>query len=611
MNQAPAVRRAGTSFRSVVEMWNHRVASTPDATAWMQRQPSGRWEPISWREADHRVRALAGGLLSRGIEAEQRVAILAETSVDWIVADLGILVAGAATTTVFPRETPERIAHILSDSDARWVLCDTDEAVDRVLALRDRLPHLQGVVVAHGTPRPGDDVVTMHALEEEGAAWLSEHPDALGAIVDALTPERLATLIYTSGTMGEPKGCELTHDAWVYEAEAIDQLGVVGPADVQLLFLPLAHVFAKVMQVASIRLGVPTAVDGRVDRLAQHLVEVRPTWIAGVPRVYERIMDRVCSEADSRGFAARIALDQAIRLGTEVRRRRREGQRVGLRMSAAHAVADRLVFSQIRERFGGRLRFLVSGGAPLPVQVARFFDAAGITICEGYGLSESSAASFVNTPDDVVLGTVGPPLPGCEVRIADDGEVLIRSRGVMRGYHGLPEATGEALDEEGWLHTGDLGMLLPSGHLRITDRKKAILVLANGKKVAPSPVEQRLVAASPLIAHATVHGDARPWCAALLSLDPEAVQSWAGREGVKLPAHLATAPEVREALEQVVSDVNRELAGYEHIRRFDVVDEPFTIEGGMLTPSLKVRRKAVEARWQDTLDGLYGGPRPR
>lgn len=614
MNQtATNARRAGTSFRSVIEMWNHRVQSTPDATAWLHREASGIWCPTTWREADQRVRAIAAGLRSWGLDLEDRVAIHATTSVDWILTDLAIQVAGGATTTIFPQETSDRIAHILLDAQARWVVCDTDDEVRQVLSVRDRLPALEGVVVLHGTPRPDAQVVSMDALEDQGRSWLSEHPDGLQKIAEQVGPDHLAALLYTSGTMGEPRGVELLHDAWVFEAEAIDQLGVVGPTDVQLLFLPLAHVFARVMHVAGIRLGVPTAVDGRVDRLAEHLEEVRPTWLAGVPRVYERIMDRVHDEAADRGIAARYALQQALTLGSEIRRRQREGERVGVRLRLAHAAADRLILAPIRARFGGRLRFLVSGGAPLPLEVARFFDAAGITICEGYGLTESSAATCVNVPGDVVLGTVGRPVPGAEVRIADDGEVLLRSRGVMRAYHNLPQATDAALDEEGWLHTGDIGRLLPSGHLRITDRKKAILVLANGKKVAPAMVEQAVAASSPLIAHATLHGEGRPWCCALLSLDPAATRAWADREGVDLPADPSEWPDsdpLQQAIDQAISDVNRTLAGYEQIRRFRVLPAPFTIDNGLLTPSLKVRRRAVEAAYQGVLDHIYGSTRP-
>ncbi len=618
MNEAaPGARRAGSSFRSVVEMWNHRVASTPDATAWLRREPSGVWTPRTWAEADTRVQAIAGGWLALGLTRGQRVGLVAETSVEWILSDLGILAAGGATTTVFPRETAERVASLLADAQVRFAVCDDDAQVDRLLSVRSGLPGLETVVVVDGRPRPEAGVITLDALEAQGRSWLADHPSALHEVAASLGPADLASILYTSGTMGDPRGVELTHDAWIYEAEAIDHLGVVGPTDVQLLFLPLAHVFAKVMQVAGIRLGIPTAVDGRVDRLEQHLIEVRPTWIAGVPRVYERILDRVRAAADDLGPLARMTLDQAIAFGAETRRRERAGERIGLRRRTAHALVDRTVLRPIRERFGGRLRFLVSGGAPLPVDVARFFDAAGITICEGYGLTESSAASFVNTPDHVVLGTVGRALPGTEVRIADDGEVLIRSRGVMRAYHGLPEATAEAIDEDGWLHTGDLGMLLPSGHLRITDRKKAILVLASGKKVAPSPIEQRLAAASPLIAHATVVGDRRPWCAVLLSLDPDALAAWAQRERVALadptidPDRFVRDPDLLEALDQIVADVNRDLAGYEQLRRVVVVPEPFTVDNGLLTPSLKVRRRAVEARYQDRLVGAYGAPRPR
>ncbi|MCB9665185.1 MAG: long-chain fatty acid--CoA ligase [Alphaproteobacteria bacterium] len=598
----------GTSFRSVADMWRHRVGSTPGLVA-MTHRVDGRWVDVSWRQADARARAIAAGLLAHDLAPEDRCALLATTSVSWILADTGILLAGGATTTIFPAEPAEACAYVLAHSGAAIVFCDTEAQVDKVLSRRDELPALRLIVVFEGRARPAHDVITLASLEAEGEAWAQAHPGALDAVADALVPDRLATLIYTSGTTGPPKGVELTHDAWIYEAEAIDRLGVVGPADRQLLFLPLAHVFAKVMQVAFVRLGIPTVVDGNPDRFLDTVQEVQPTWMAAVPRIFEKAYNRIVTEAHDAGPVQTALFRWAVDVGSRASETRRQGHVVGPLLAIQAALADQLVLRQVRERFGGRLRFLISGGAPLSVEIARFFDACGLLICEGYGLTESGAASCVNTPEDVVFGTVGRPLPGCEVRVADDGELLLRSRGVMRGYHDDEVASAQALDADGWLHTGDIGRILPSGHVQITDRKKAILVTANGKNIAPANVEQRVTTRSPLVAHALLHGDRRNFCTALLSLDPEALAAWAKREGLGELDHaaLVARPEVREQIQAALDDVNRELPGYEQIRKFALVPEPFTVDNGLLTPSLKVRRRAVEARYTDVLEGFYEG----
>jgi long-chain acyl-CoA synthetase len=445
---------------------------------------------------------------------------------------------------------------------------------------------------------------------------LAQHPDGLEARRAALAPTDLATIIYTSGTTGVPKGVMLTHDAWVYEAEAVDRLGVVDAADRQLLYLPLAHVLAKVMEITFIRLGVHTSIDGNIDRLLHNLSEVRPTWLAAVPRTFEKAYDAILREAEESGPLRHRVFQWAMSVGRAVSTARLEGRTVHPILAAQHRLADRIVFAKIREKFGGALRFIISGGAPLPVEIGRFFHAAGITVCEGYGLTESSAASTVNTPDALRLGTVGRPLPGCEVRIADDGEILLRSRGVMKGYlrDGKvdADATADALTPDGWLKTGDVGRLHASGHLEITDRKKEILVTAGGRNVAPALVANLLRERSPLIGAVLVHGDRRPFCTALLTLSEDAARAWARREnlgGDESLASLATRPEIRQAIQQAVDDVNRQVKAWEQIRRFEILPVDFTVDNGMLTPTLKLRRGVIEARYASVIQGFYEGQR--
>ncbi|MEU4742080.1 AMP-dependent synthetase/ligase [Actinosynnema sp. NPDC023658] len=534
--------------RSIPDLLRERVRETPDAEA-LRHRTGDTWTSLTWAEVGEHVRRRALGFRQLGVRDEARVAIMAATSVDWILTDLAVLAAGGVTTTIYPSSTPDVVAHIVRDSESVLVVAD---------------PDLAGKVDAK--------VVTTD--------W--EPDDAEGdydAMVDELTPDRLATLIYTSGTTGTPKGVELTHDNWLYTAEAIRELGVLKPEDLHFLWLPMSHAFGKVLQVGMLATGVPTAVDGDVDRIADNLLRLRPTVVAAAPRIFEKIHQRIVASMREAGGVRAKLFDWALTVA--------EHPEWALRRK----VADKLVFSKLRERVGGRIKYFVSGSAPLSRPVGEFFDRAGITILEGYGLTETSAASFVNRPEANKLGTVGPPLVGTEVRIADDGEVLIGGRGVMRGYHGLPEETAEAL-QDGWLHTGDMGELDERGRLRITDRKKELIKTSGGKYVAPQAVEGQVKANSPYIGNVLVHGDGRNYCVALVTLDPDLA-----------PDDLDADAEVGRAVEAA----NAKLARHETIKKFAVLAEDFSVADGTLTASLKMRRKEIEARYRDVLDGLYSG----
>jgi long-chain acyl-CoA synthetase len=398
----------------------------------------------------------------------------------------------------------------------------------------------------------------------------------------------------------------LSHDAWVYEAEAIDALRLMTPVDKQFLFLPLAHVFAKVLEVSTIRLGIPTVVDGDPDQVAKYLLTTRPTFVAAVPRFFEKAHDRIVTQMSERGLVAKQTFEWALEIGKRFRALERAGEVIPLRLRLRHHLADRLVFRGIREGFGGQIRFFISGGAPLAKELAEFFHALGLLILEGYGLTESAAASCVNRPDSFVFGSVGKPLPGCDVRIEDDGEILLKSRGLMKGYHGLDQETEAALTEDGWLRTGDIGHVLPSGHVVITDRKKEIIVTAGGKNIAPAHFANLLKARAPLVEQVLVHGDRRPYCVALIGLEPEAVRRFASeRELPQSLVALARHPDLRNAIQRDIDAVNRTLPSFETIKRFAVLPEVVTVESGLLTPSQKVRRAEVEGRYADLIEGLY------
>ncbi|MFI6995089.1 AMP-dependent synthetase/ligase [Nonomuraea wenchangensis] len=582
---------------SIPALLRDRIAATPDAEAYRVPTDDG-WESLSWREVGERVRGLALGLAALGAGPGRRVSILCSTRLEWILTDLAVLATGAATTTIYPSNTAAEAAFVITDSGSTIVVAENDEQVAKLRSVREELPGVTRVVVVDGSAGDDDWVVPLDSVTGEGD---------YDAMVDAITEDDLATLIYTSGTTGRPKGVELTHDNWLYAADAVRQLGLISPADLHFLWLPLSHSFGKLLEVVMIGIGVPTAIDGRLDKIADNLGVVRPTIMAAAPRIFEKIHNTVVASMRREGGAKLRIFEWARRTGIRVSRARQRGASLPLTTRAEYALADRLVFAKLRERFGGRVRYFISGAAPLNTDIAEFFDAAGLTILEGYGLTESSAGSFLNRPDAPRFGTVGPPLPGTEVRIADDGEILIGGRGVMRGYHGLPEETAAALDD-GWLRTGDIGELDEAGRLRITDRKKELIKTSGGKYVAPTHLEGSIKAACPYVSHVFVHGDRRNYVTALVTLDMDVVAPWAAAESLPADAEaLREHPRMREEIQKAVDQVNADQASYATVKKFAILAEDFTVETGELTASLKIRRKIVEERHGKTLDGFYDG----
>jgi long-chain acyl-CoA synthetase len=593
---------------SVARMFLDRVAETPTAEAY--RFPDGdRWVSRTWAETGAEVEVLAAGLIALGVDAEQRVAICANTRYEWIATDLAIMCAGAATTTVYPSTLGSDVAYILADADCHVVFAEDDEQVAKIRERRSELPSLAQVVTFDGTADAGADgwVITLAQLEELGRRHLGEHGSAVAERVAAIQPEDLATLIYTSGTTGRPKGVRLQHRSWTYEGAAVAAIGILRSDDLQFLWLPMSHAFGKVLLNTQLAVGFPTAVDGRVDRIVENLAVVRPTWMGAAPRIFEKAYGRVTTMAHSEGKAKAAIFDWAVGVGRQVSRARRDNRPLSPLLRAQHAVADRLVFAKVRDRFGGRVRFFVSGSAALSTEVAEWFHGAGILILEGYGLTESSAGSCLNRPEGFRLGSIGTPLPGTEFRIAEDGEVLIQGPGVMEGYHGLPAATTEALDSDGWLHTGDVGTIDDAGFVWITDRKKDLFKTSGGKYVAPSYIEGLFKSVGPLASQMLVHGHDRNYCTAIVTLDPDAVSDWAashdmaGRPYAEVVGSAAMATEVQRYIDELNAKLNR----WETIKKYIVLDHDLSVESGELTPSMKVKRRVVERNYQDKLDELY------
>ncbi|TDE01294.1 AMP-dependent synthetase/ligase [Jiangella asiatica] len=592
---------------SVGRMFLERVEATPDREAY--RYPDGAgWSSLTWAQTKDRVWALAAGLLDLGVEHEQRVALASSTRIEWILADLAINVIGAATTTVYPTTTPEDVSYILSDSDTRVVFAENDEQLRKVLEHRADLSQLTRIVVFDGDGTQGDPdfVLTLSELEERGRALLAERASAVDDALAAVGPETLATLIYTSGTTGRPKGVRLVNDNWVYEGVAVDVFDILTIDDVQYLWLPLSHSFGKALEAIQLRIGFATAVDGDLDRIVENLGVVKPTFMAGAPRIFEKVRAKVITGVENEGGPKAKIFAWAFGVGAKVSKLRQAGREPSGLLAFQYRLADKLVFSKIKARLGGNIRFFVSGAAALSRDVAEWFHAAGMLILEGYGLTETSAASCVNMPYDCRFGTVGPPAPGTEVKIADDGEILLRGPGVMRGYHKLSDVTAEVLDSDGWFHTGDVGEVA-DGYLRVTDRKKDLIKTSGGKYVAPQKIEIIFKAVSPYASQIVVHGDTRNYCTALITLDPDAITEWAEHHELSGRPYeeLTRTAAVRELIQGHIDELNGRLERWETIKKFEILTHDLTVENGDLTPSLKVKRKAVEKKYMDVLDGMY------
>ncbi|MFI1163421.1 AMP-dependent synthetase/ligase [Streptomyces sp. NPDC020801] len=609
---------------SVAALFLERVAATPEAEAYRFPVPpaSGEgpdeWKSLSWAQAAERVDAISAGLIELGLQPEERVALASSTRVEWLLADLGIMCAGAATTTIYPQTNADESAFILADSQSKVLIAENAEQVAKALEKRAELPDLRHVVVIDPAGvETGEWVLTLAELESRGAAHLEKHPSLIKERVGAITKDQLATLIYTSGTTGRPKGVRLPHDNWAYMAKAIASTGLLGADDVQYLWLPLAHVFGKVLTSGQIEVGHVTAVDGRVDKIIENLPVVRPTYMAAVPRIFEKVYNGVAAKARAGGGAkykifqwasevareyAKVSQDNFKRTGTHA---------VPFGLGARHKVADALVYAKIREAFGGNLRACVSGSAALAPEIGYFFAGAGIHILEGYGLTESSAASFVNPGEAYRTGTVGKPLPGTEVRIADDGEILLRGPGIMQGYHKLPDKTAEVLESDGWFHTGDIGELSPDGYLRITDRKKDLIKTSGGKYIAPAEVEGQFKAVCPYVSNILVHGADRNFCTALIALDEVAILQWAKENGLegRSYAEVVAAPATVGMVESYVKQLNEGLQRWQTIKKFRLLPRDLDVEHGEITPSLKLKRPVVEREYKHLIDEMYAGTR--
>jgi long-chain acyl-CoA synthetase len=574
----------------------------------MRIRRDGRWTALDYRELAERVHAASIGLRELGVRDNDRVAILSENRPEWAITDYACLTAHATNVPIYPTLPARQVQYILQDSGAVAIVLSTAAQLEKLRSIREHLPALRHVI-AFDADASGPDVLPFAELLACGKAALHRHP-GWRAHALAVAPDDLATLIYTSGTTGDPKGVMLTHGNIASNVTTCVGLFTFADGDECLSFLPLSHIFERMFgHYSMFHAGVVINYAGSIDTVAADMKELRPTMMASVPRLYEKIFSRVLDAVRASPTPRRRIFAWARRVGETWVERTLAGEPVPALLALQRRVADRLVFATLRARTGGRIRFFISGGAPLSPEIAKFFFAAGMPILEGYGLTETSPVMAVNTFGHTRLGSVGRPIPGVEIRIAPDGEIVTRGPNVMRGYFEKPDATAAVIDADGWFHTGDIGLLDADGYLKITDRKKDLIVTAGGKNIAPQPIEN-LAKSSKFVSNAVMLGDRRPFPIMLVVPNADPLKAWAARHGLSANEMepLCKLPEVHTKLEREVRKTLRDLAQFEMPKKFLLLPRDFSVEGGELTPTLKVRRRIVEERHKAAIEALYAEP---
>lgn len=564
---------------------------------------------ISYSEVRSRVETFAFGLAAMGLRPGDRVAIIAENRPEWVISDLAIISLGGIDVPVYPTMTSKQIEYIFNDAGVKMAIVSNQFQLNKVMRAYPDVASLEKIIlIAEKGPIPEPDTISFSSVMDMGKAHRKEQPDLFETSIAMVKPDDLITLIYTSGTTGNPKGVMLTHHNIVSNVKAAAQVIEIGPDDTMLSFLPLSHSFERMAgYYTGISCGATIAYAESVETVRDNMLEVRPTIVTTVPRLFERIHSRVMKQMDASSPAKKKIFHWAIGVGkayAEAQKRRKVS--VGLRLS--HTVADRLVYSKLREKTGGRMRFFVSGGAALGKEFGEFFEAVGLVIIEGYGLTESSPVISVNRLEHHKFGSVGPAVPGVEVRVGSDGEILARGPNIMKGYWNNPEATRQAVDDEGWLHTGDIGFLDPEGFIHITDRKKHLFVSSGGKNIAPQPIES-LFLSSRYIEQFMLIGDRRMFLTALIVPDFESLREFADGRNIRYSsnADLARDPVINELMDKEINQIQQDLANYERVRRFTLLEKQFSIEEGELTPTQKIRRKVIEERYSNIIDSMYEG----
>jgi long-chain acyl-CoA synthetase len=590
------------SHRSIHELLEEVCTSHPQQVAFRYKR-DGAWRDMSWGEARDVIRRTARALMALGIEKGSKVGILSQTRLEWTLCDLGTVSCGGVTVGIYPSNLAADCAYIVNHSDAELIVVENGEQLEKILSVRDELTGIRAIVILDGDSDPDHGVLSWNDFLQH-AEQVDEPSFEQRAA--AIEPDDLASLVYTSGTTGVPKGAMISNGNLLFSSDSALRCMAVEPGYTTLLFLPLAHVFARLVIYLCLRQGTVTlAFAEDMTKVAENLREIQPQFIASVPRIFEKVYDRIITGAREAGGLKEKLFNWSIGVGRRASLLQQAGKPLPFVLGLQHGLADRLVFSKIRGAMGGRLRWAIAGAAPMNQSIAEFFHACGLPILEGIGMTENTSFSNVNRYDNNKFGTVGPAGPGIEVRIAEDGEVLFRGANVMLGYYKNPEATAETIDENGWLHTGDIGELDDDGFLRITDRKKDLIVTAGGKNVAPQRIE-RILRTSPYISQAVAIGDKRKFISALVTLDSENIGKWCQQQGVDGSAEsIADNDKVNALIEGEIESRNAELASFESVKKFRILPGDFTIEGGELTPTMKIKRKVVREKYAAAIEELY------
>src|SRR5499426_149045 len=592
---------------SLARMFWNRVEKSAPRPAQQLKQPTG-WKTLTWREVGEAVREIASGLIALGRRPGEAIAILSTSRAEWVQADFAIFSVGGVTIPIYPSYPPDLIQYIVNDAGVKTLIVEDPTQLAKVLEAESGMPGLEQVVIMHGYEgrEPSPRIVTWEALRRLGREKAETLKVELASRVDGIKREDIATIVYTSGTTGPPKGVVQTHGNHLSALESADQTTSIAEGEVHLLFLPLAHSFARLESFIGVHGGLCTAFAENIDKLRENLPETRPHFICSVPRVFEKVYAGAMARAEGGSLVKRKIFHWAVAVGKEVSRLKQANRPVPTGLAVKYRLAEKLVFSKMQAALGGRLRFAVSGGAPLSREIAEFFHAAGILILEGYGLTETCPVLTNNREDRFKFGSVGLPLPSVEVKIAPDGEILGRGGNIAKGYFKKPDATAEVFLSDGWFATGDIGRFDEDGFLFITDRKKDLIVTAGGMNIAPQNIEN-LLKSDPFISQVMVHGDRRPYPVALITVNPDELTKFAREQGIIAsdPAVLVKHPKIVERVERTVEEKNSKLQSYAKIKKFRVLPDDFTQDGGELTPTLKVKRKVVIQKYSRELEDLY------
>lgn len=591
---------------TIINQFNKWVNNSFTRTALLEKRDD-HWEKVTWREFGNRVADIAYGLQVLGIEKGDKVAIFSENRVEWTYADLAVLACGAVSVPIYASSSAEQVFYILEHSGARLIFVNSEEMAAKVAGVRKKLPRLENVVIFSPAPAGDGYDLALDELYRLGRERREESEGSLEHLSANVTPEDLATIMYTAGTTGPPKGCMITHDNIIYTCQSIAHLGSLRKSDTVLSFLPLAHAMERNGgQFVGIYFGQTTAYSPRMQSVPEDLKAVRPTFSRAVPHFFEKMYDQFQAEMNTYSKAKRARYNRALETGIKYQQLKQDGKPIPAGLRLKRVMANLVVYRKVKRRMGGRMRAFITGAAPLARHIIEFFSAMGVLILEGYGMTEATVLASINHQDCYRFGTVGLPVPGSEIKIAGDGEILIRHDGVMKGYYRDEEATREIIDEEGWLHSGDIGYFDDAGFLVITDRKKDLIITAGGKNIAPQNIEN-VLKTHPLISQAMVYGDRKPYLVALITLDEKALPEQARRFGIKLDPKIPHSRnmDIRSVIENFVVEKNWAFARSEMIKKFAILDEDFSQDTGEITPTQRVKRNIITSRYMDQIENLY------